>query len=835
MINKNQYEKSVVLLKNHIPLFVRKTFNSFAICLDELSAELMALAQKNEQPYSIDNICKKLIKEKDFMRAYTSLIHDPYVLKLKLTEICEGSTTGDFTERISKDEEFYTVNGPDIYAPVTIIQAAITPFSAKGTYWSEDNKSGVENDPIPLEFEIVKGSKSVERSASDTSYGVFNTNECIEGFNGVKTVLDDLESKLVVDLKGLFNKYFKMISEGINVDYSPNADKGDIDPTRYVEKIVNIATVAKDAVKASEIVEKITETLYSSVITTYFIFASKLVGAKNDIYQWMYTSFVKDSVSSVDAIDYPTKAPVTFASGHAVSGRPYGIYSERETSCNPELGENVTEQDASFKLNKITIYRNIRMQYSVWASVINAVLDSRLWVEGLRWQNKQTKEWCAANGLKNDSITGSVIRLEAKMIMAYLKAKYRTYNLSQQIDYNSNTPYQSVKNIHYAVDRIKDEEAASMVKEAITGKKIEETLIEVDTSIYNTLALGSIAVNQLSKFVLNGAYCLLMVKMIASLGKAKNNIDPATGRPVKDVFAEIFYGILGNIKLTHKYLSKFDGSYKLDRFSDEMYKILNEVARFYSPIEHDFNLREDNLDDNKYHEVIKTDSFVSESLNKLAERSEKEPVNVIDAEFESSVIDIPLFSDIHNFECELKYSFALDDYEIPTKVIDMHLNSSNEKELFPKNRLVLEGIEKMNFNSHRSFASIESVTQAIDSLEALSELGFEGADAMASNAAYSSLANVCGGITSLEITNEATAEKDHIIIDNDEVIENAKTDPDGNVMAEGTSDALDQANLTHHSIESVHANIQETLELNLHNRASERFNKLFNSVILGLK
>ena len=837
MINKNQYEKSVIFIKNHVPLFVRKTYSAFSMCLDELSTELMAGAQKDETPYSADKAAKQLIQDKDFMRVYTHLFGNSRVLETRLCELCEISQTFDPQEKISRDEEFYTVNGPDIFAPVTEIKTAITPFAATSSYDGDIDRRPEDTYPIPLNFEIGVGARHIEyyRESIKDYDPFFNPNKTLEGFNGVKTVLDDLESSMVVDLKGLFNRFFKMIASGITTDLSDKADKGDSDPTRNVSKLVELSAAAKDANKSTEIVEKVTNMLYSSAITTYFVFASKLVGAKNDIYQWMYTSFVKDSVTSFDEIHYPTKAPITIASGHGVYGKANDIAPERNNAGTPEMESNPTYNDELLKLKKIMIYRNIRMQYSVWASVINAVLDPTLARGNDYFRTAESKERAAAFGLENDSLTGNILWLEGRMILAYIKARYRTYNLTQQIDYHVGKPYQSVKNIEVAVSRIKDEEAAAMVKEAISGKKIEDTLITVFAENYNTLGLGSIAVNQLSKFVLRGAYLLLMVKMIASLDKAKNVTEPTTGRPLKDLFAEVFYGILNGMKDQYKYLNTFKrDNYKLDTISKNVYAVLDEAAMYFTPV-NNFNWKRESDDFNW--NIIYGKMFTAETLNNVVKRVDTEDSYYLDKHNFNVVFDMPLFSDIRSFGWCFENDFTLNDCESSFRVHDMRLNSSNDQELFPKNRMILEGIERMNYNSHRSFASLESVNQAIENLQILSELGFEGADAMASNAVYSSLAGVCSGVTSLEITNEATAEKDHITIDENGngVIENADTDSEGNIVAKSTTDTIDQANLTQHSVESIHANIKETLELNLYNQASERFNKIFNSVVLGLK
>lgn len=829
MINKNQYEKSVIMLKEHVPIFVRNAYNSFVTCLDELSSEYMAEAQK-ESPYSIDKVCKNLFINRDFMKVYNNALPDD-VLKLKLYKIVSSIATFDSPKSgyDNKNEEFYTVNGPDIYAPVKAIKPALTVFSADYT-WHKD----CEKKVIPLSFEIERSHNVTETELRVSEGDKLSdlVNEDIEGFNGVKTILDDLSTTMVVDLAALFDLFFASLAKDYAVDFT-EGNQVDSIPTRFIEHLVKLSEAAKQANKSTAIVELVTDKLFGSAISTYFVYASKLVGSKNDIYQWMYTSFVKDSVTSFDEIYYPTKAPVTLDSGHAVIGEMNGdnISNQRNIAGNPQIQSHPTNNDDELTLKKIMIYRNIRMQYSVWASVINAVLSSKIkWGCSFeKYANSKEKDV----GLPRNRLCYNTLCLARDSLYAYIKARYRTYNLTQQVDPITGVPYQSVKNINIAVDRVKDEEAIAIIKSAIAGKTIEKTLIATENVSYNVSGINNLAVNTLSKFVLRASYLVLMSKMVESLGKAKDVIEPQTGRPKKDVFAEVFYGILNKLKNDFDYYSRNSTDYRLEDITDSVYKLLTEISIFYSPLTGFKPCEDRNFE--IYH--LRKDHFVTETLNTIVSELEETTYNLdrCTIYYFNEICSIPLFSDIRILEFSINDQFTVFDTVPRYNVLNM--NNKNDQVIFPKNRLILEGIEKMNFDSHRSFASLESVNNAIDNLQTLSEMGFEGADAMASNSVYSSLAGVCSGITSLEITNEETAAKDHLTVNDDGgiITEGVNTDADGNINPEGPKDPYDQASLTQHSVESAHQMIEATLEHDLYANASERFNKIFNTVVLGMK
>ena len=134
---------------------------------------------------------------------------------------------------------------------------------------------------------------------------------------------------------------------------------------------------------------------------------------------------------------------------------------------------------------------------------------------------------------------------------------------------------------------------------------------------------------------------------------------------------------------------------------------------------------------------------------------------------------------------------------------------------------------------NRAFRTLESADSTVTCLESASDLTVEGADAMANNGCYSALGSLCGGVRSLEITNDENAS---INVDgsnvNAAVTEDSPTDASGRIISEGTSDTLDQATITQ-STESVRNNMLNDIENRAYQNINNRFDDLFDKMVLG--
>lgn len=853
MINKNQYERSIITINKNVPVFVRSAYNKFAECLGELQAEYIKAAQ--EHPHSVQQCIENLLYSKKFTATYASSFPDNVVnekfrniISALENELYNHNDPAE-SER-SADEAFYTINGPDIYAPVKSITAKFTPFIKLG--------NSEYNNKIAVCFEPMSDSRSIETMTGKhrTNHDQVFNSWGFEGMNGFETILDNLKSRLVVDIKGLFDNFFAEVSKHIQptCPIDQPIEPGDAKVGDGTLNLKELADVYKTATgdKAAEVIEYISNLLTKEAIVTYFVYASKLIGAKNDIFQWMYTSFVKDSVSKFDQTLYPTKAPVTLASELGTHGT-IDAQRYRDDDGNPMM--NDVAEDEPKQMHKILIYRSIRMQYSVWAAIINGVLavNKDIYYDGLY---EESKERNTVWSTKYNTQQNGVYQFTREALMAFVIARYRTYNTTQQIDMITNTPYQSVKNIQLVINKVKDLEAATIVKSVTAGTTTVSTIyFETSPEIYSLLALSAESSKQMRKLVLQGCYLVMLSKMYQNIGKAKDEIEPATGRSRKDLFIEIYMGIANQIRKQIRYFDNFTYDYwKFEDLDNDIYNLIKEIGIYYTPFT---SIRYVEMMENA--EVVgacKTirrsignssdeSPFVSESLNKIYTwlKNFKGDRKINRRIVNETTVDMPIFSEYTRLS-----DWGNDDtmaivpgVEYPSSStvspVGKEFNQGVGNQLFPKNKIILEGIERMNINEHRMFTSVEAVQHAIDELHVMKDLAFEGADAMASNACYSQLGSVCSGVTSMEITNEETAAKDKLTVaqHGNDVIDSGLTDAEGNIMAKGTTDTLDQANLTHHSVESAHEQIEADLKNSIFNKTTESFNLVFNDVVLGLK
>ena len=305
MINKNQFEKSVIFINTELPGFIRKLYTDCYQCIDELFAQLMNSASKSE--YSVNETVNMMINNRRFMFVY-SKVFSKDVLDVKFRHLYGRNRVYDKVKTMSADEMFYTVNGADIYAPVKSIDIAVTPYAYLNT-----------EHVVPIVFEVsdTPTLSSGENLLKDyNNYGYNNNILEIEGFNGNKTVLDNLESVMSIDVINLFDRFFGEIisttdQKGVYEDGGDN-DNG----AKGLDILTEILDKFKDPTISNNVLEKKKKKMLASAISTYLIYASKLIGAKNDIYSWAYTAFVKDSLSTLDKALYPASVNITDVSGH---------------------------------------------------------------------------------------------------------------------------------------------------------------------------------------------------------------------------------------------------------------------------------------------------------------------------------------------------------------------------------------------------------------------------------------------------------------------------------------------------------------------------------------
>lgn len=796
MINKNQFEKSIIYLRDNMSSFIYRAYNEFVTCLDELST-IYTNSASSGVAYTFNENCKNMLGSHNvsFTGTYFSTLPNKIGFK-KLSKICRNISIEQFEKAESPEEYFYSVNSTDIYAPVNSIKGFISP-----------NTNSCCNKPFIVKFEIDAYSRYSNRC----------NNSCIrfEGINGDVTILDSLCSSCNIDIATLFDDIFKQLAilSGASELFNSSDNKESESKPTGIEKLNELVTLARDKSISEKIIDRLLAKAIPTVLATYLVFASKLYGTKNDVYTWAYTSFVKNSVSTIDKAYYPTRAPVTMASGHGTIGQGHGIATDKYS--DPVMTEieveNAGMDDTYLQAQtRKLIYRSIRLQYSTWSSIITDILST----EKLPEVPTETNEWSALISISNESSYSHILRFSRKILAAYLAAKYRTYNTSIQISDNNNM-YQSVTAGNKVVSAIKDETAVSYLKElAKSTDKTTMLFVEANNIYLTIIKADKVSADLLAKLFLQTSYLLMMDKIHTSIGSSLDEIDNSTGKSKVAMYEEIYYGVANNIADEIKTYAGNISEYCSvnSHITDNMREVFKNVGTFYTPFIVSEDLSNILFGSDKVPCVDMR--FIPESLTKL----ENEYFS-----FNTCVcnhIGIPINTD---------FAKLINGYSFENKYQDRYTTSNEE--IFPKNKVIVDSINTLHSKKTYLFKSLESVDNKIEELDMMLNLSSEAADGMANNSCYSALGDICSGVNSIEIKSEEPAVEDKFTV-TDGII-GTTVDADNMIMKPDSTTPEDQLRYT--SSEAAHAMSERETEKNIIDNIDNKFGFLFNKYILGIK
>ena len=783
MINKNMMEKSVISLKNHIPQFVRSTYSQFTDVFKETLDTVKEISTTS--PYTANKLASEIVFGLPMLKVLKELKNDTQYNKI-LERLTGLNIRID--DEITADEDFSIINGTDIYAPVSRIEARITPFSAKKVYNVEWKKN-----VVPVVFEVCRSFKNIETLVPVGSGFKPIYADDIEGFQGQKTILDRLGTCVGIDISILFQRYLFDLVEEYPV-------------TTKFDNAIEILDAAYNKINdeiASDEIEKYTKDLLAITISTYFVYASKLIGSKADIFSWAYTAFVKDSMDHFDKSQYPVNANITKASGHAVNGAgnagDSGKYDENTMTANAQLNYESDE-----KPYKALIYRNIRLQYSTWATVINAIFTSAFRAKRMDegsgiFTAEYERNICRGKGFDHMAASGTeynkLCEFICEALLQYITVKYRTYNTPVQLCGTELNPEDSSQLIENVISNCRDEKAVAIAKESISGYKINQIYVPYNENVAGILTANESIKKALSKTFMDAAYLIILNYVHSSMSKVMEEIEPVTGKTNKALFEEIYYGVKRSL------YNDID-EYSWGRYHDTT---LNDMITAYTPyVVSDL----EKCEEKSALQDIHHDNNIPQPV--LTENENDPYRRFIPA---ICIVCIPFVSE---------YTKLKQIYDFSNFSEGSYVNTHNQTgSRFPKNKVIIEGLSKLGheLTLNRAFGSIESANECV---KVIKERVEEGADCMANNACYSALGAIGGGITEIEIKNEAD---DNFISDSIAKL----TDSEGNAIKQGTSDTEDLSNAVTHALESAAPN-----QLKCGKNVVESFNELFNNVILGI-
>ena len=854
----NQYEKSIYVLKENVPNFIRLAYSTFADLFNVLFEDCICEAAK-EIPSSTRDVCNALlccygsrgVSFSDICFKYFTQINNIREFNEKLAKLC---VHGKEEFSTSKEDIFFNVNDTDIEAPVESIRGVFSLANEVVNGWScSSSKTEVCEKIVPLIFQPV--------------FNTYNHNNRadIKDLTGTDSILSHGTTELCVDLGALFDSFFekaidlsKFGEEEAVVSNESEVVSREIEEKleTILDRLSSVGKVIQN--KASDICEGITKTLLASALATYTVYASKLIGSKQDIYDWAYKAFVKDSLSFIDVKDYINNADITRYSGHRTGekediGKPYGMSASESTDTDGNINTtlnsgalNFNNGDLPITVKKI-IYRSIRLQYSLWASVINSIFCTGK-------SNKTKLNYASVTYVTDDPVLGnrydSLLDLSRAIFSSFAKARYRTFNTGTQFT-EKREAVSSLSSVDIGISKIVDQKAKEILKESTKNFKIGSLFFnDLNNSVILTEA-NNRAINEIRKLFIQTAYLLMLNKINQNSGKILEDEDPITGKTRKELFNEIYYGISINLsKAINAISDNFDTAYEvfktlkdtgLSAFVSAVSPADDIYGKLGAHIEHKDRFGRMNR---KVCDIVcYSKGGEKPSLREMFGADELSDTKEILKWFILDRVLVPYYSDFLDIK-SVSYKYQFVD-RIPDEQPFTDFTAANKTgSLFPKNRVVVDQlnmISKMQAEKNKYF-TIESINSAMDDLE----ISMCASDAMANNGSYNALASIGSSISSLEISTDNVDDAGHSPVDESDTRLNASenplegtvtnTDANGTELGPNPTDAEDQRKFTvHDSMESAHAAQMKELNQRFIEQTIERYNELFNKVIFNVE
>lgn len=850
MKQNNQFEISVRNLTEMMPSYTRKAFENFLKVEQELNDKMQQIFVSS--PYQASKYLDAIIvSDGDIIAALSSVLGSLDCLTLKRFVTCD-----EISANVDDNDFCRDIDSTDIEAPLVSVRSVITamPCSVAGT------------------SDVIKCAAPVIVQPEYLSWA--NNNIHNADRQGNITILDYLRSECCVDIQSLMTSFFKYIIKTSGVVIDERA------PTT-IETWNTIHNTARDENIMNKMIDLFSKSLLKSAVATYLIYAGKLIGAKTDVYSWMYTSFVKNNMSDVEKGNYPTSSDITLnakmqdpnspvnsdSTGHdALTGKD-NVAGKRDINNN--IFTFNAFSDGSSAYNKVIFYKNIQLQYSNWAVIID-IISKINYKPASEWKF----DWIEEDNNKisqcidfKHSIVSMHAEVAKKVLAEYITEKYRTYNTPVQCAVNKSSTANSDAFLEIASNRIYDTETRAIIKDICSEKTYDNSMIDYylpyNDDVNAVIRANQLACNGLADQFMSIAYLCMLDYIHVHQDTVLSQDDPITGKPKRELFEEIYSNLKSSIS---SYFSAFidpcilsgiimSGREKASQFG----KYTGILKDAYVPVANRFNR-------STLYDELNMTNLVESGIVKSTNDNEDSALKYIP--IDKFICDMPLsngelltvanayivpplssvchivMSNWIGEQCDIVPSVGVTSYHDSSYIPDTAASLTRNAELFPKNGVIVEQLDKMRLHTNRIFNSMEAVSSAIDDAEAK--------ESEWPQMNHDDIGAIGGAVYDMEIINESdTGANDDAgnapQVTNDNAIEqvNGKdtpvNDPDvgtdmstGNMTVSKPHDSDDVSTLTAKA-DKTSGNTAVNPEISFEEKTVERYNKLFNRVVFGIK
>jgi hypothetical protein len=783
----NQFETSIRFIHDTVPGFIRKMYEDFLVFENELYAQLK---KANETvPYSVNNYILQIIHQRRpyFIQIMKYIMSEENQIKLQLL-LFENCKLNKCESSFINNEEMDWMPEGDIVAPVTSLEGFISAFS-----------SDCERDlPLICIEPVVINKLPFVTVAAHTKY----SNARIWDFDiyneiGNISLFDSMHSVVKIDINHVFTYFFySLLSHYVLPNTSLRS--GDI----YEVPVWELYSKFHDCLWNGELDEykdimlrKYIQKIVGSAILTYMTYAGRLIGAKENMLNWLYTTFVKDAVDSIKSGEFQTVSDVT----------------EYIDPCSVPHSEVLDDY------NKKKLFKALRLNYSNWATVINAITQ----MTNREKDKKQIPTYCYREFRSKNRDTDAHITMAYTILSEYISHNYATYNVyifpspdkggltlaSYFIKFVSSRIFNTeIKDIiRFSCINVFDVRCKCIRSSCPHSREITDYYINSEDAISMVHALKFVK-SFLADLFMNYAYILMLNGLYNNQDTILDDIDPFTGVSKKELFLNIYKQLVNNInrcfegkagEWRYKEIVIYSGGpIKFEEWYCGQFAELNkDIKEIYTPLEVFFNNTE----------VL----GISDDVNTIRGvlRNIISPITINEMNYES--LHLPYYNykklitelyDIHPLSVliELYEKYTENKSLVITSdvIIDKETYShSTKNSKFPRNRITNEMITKTKLYEPRLFASLESAGEILSKANEDATLG--------NNANYSFIGGIGGSVTEEE--------------DNDIRLQNEQLLHDNTIQFNGL-ESLQKLDINTRSIQV--------------NNLIESFNELFKKIIL---
>jgi hypothetical protein len=755
----NQFESSISFIHNALPGYLRKLYERFLVIENELYAQLEKAYGTN--PYSVNKYLSEIMRSESptFIQIFKYIMSEDNQLAI-LSYINDINHESLAFSKQETDEEFETIVGADIIAPLQGINIFISSFLFR--YNSLIYK---ENLPIIcIEPEIFLHDPTVIQTKTNNEY------HTIYNENGTLSLFNRMHSILKIDINHVFTFYFYELLRLSTIVINTEAFEETVFE-RYRRFHDNLHT--SDEVITNKIdtaIGKYISSVRGSAILCYMTYASKLIGAKEDMMQWLYTTFVKGTVSDIESGDFFKTADITAFSGHQQDGSP--------SSNGPTIANFVNKSeldrekmrsnqfpDKNVLWNPNILYKYIRLNYSNWCTVINVIAN----------MSRQNSALTMDDIINNpdfryiDTDTEKHISMARFILIEYISHYFATYNVfvfpvekeitiaSFFIKFVSNRIFNSeIKSIiSFSCINVFDIHCKCIARSCPHPRKITDYFVNSKKAIGSVYSIKLVK-NILADLFMTYSYIIMLNGVYNTQDRIFDEQDTFTGKSKKELFLEIYHSLLKKINLVINYIPSWkyqsivvcndidfrgdwnDGSLKIfDSYLKSTYTQINEYINNDSqiPLIPDIKNIRNALSkittpltfnaDIYTPDIVKRDNRSGAYAYFITKLYDIHPISVL--------AEINEYYKLHNVSYEEHYNFI-------NEIVGTGFTRSGN--LFPHNRITSEVLNKIRIYTPKLFTSFESASEIILKAKEDAILG--------NNANYSFIGGLGGSVTGEE-------------------------------------------------------------------------------------